>query len=396
MKTAWTLTCLGAALFVSSLVIAWARSSDNSPVNSGTIVLTALAVAGVLLLLWFVPKVQVRHLGPGRSAHHFDSENEARKSLAQIFGGIAFLATFYVSWANYNIEADKAVTETFGKAVEQLSNKDMSVRIGGAYILERLSKSSPMDYDSIIAILAQAVRDHGQEDLNRKKITDATIDSHAGERPKAPSDVEALIRILGRRAKLSTGAENRLNLGNSNINGVQIGGARDKNLNFQWAYLIGSQMQAVSMYGVHFENAELDSVNASLVRVPRPDATTPPSPLDNCLDPEFFTHELVGTNFSCGHFKNAILVGGNFEGASFNDADLTGARLNHGNFQRGHFDQANLFQADLTGADLRGADLSGAVGVTKSQWDSARTDKCSREPRFDTNSSSWTAVRCGQ
>jgi uncharacterized protein YjbI with pentapeptide repeats len=278
--------------------------------------------------------------------------------------------------------------------VEQLSDKDISVSIGGAYILERLSKSSPRDYDAIIAILSQAVRDHGQQDLNHEEITGGKLESEPAERPRAPSDVEALVRILARREKLSTSAESSLNLGNSNISGVQIGGVRGKSLNFQWAYLIGSRMRGVSMYGVHFENAQLDRVDASVVRVPKLHPSTPPGTVDHCLDPGFFTHDLVETNLSCGHFNHSILVGANFEGASFNGADLTQAQLNQGHFQRAHFDNANLFQADLTGADLSGADLSGAVGVTESQWKSAKTDECTRKPRFDTNASSWTAVGC--
>jgi hypothetical protein len=125
MRTAWTLTIFGLLLLAMSLIVVGIVGSDNKALNPGLIALVAVAGGALLLLLWFVPKLQVRRLGQANSTEHFSAENEARKSLAQIFGGIAFLATFYVSWANYNIEADKEVTETFGKAVEQLSNSDV-------------------------------------------------------------------------------------------------------------------------------------------------------------------------------------------------------------------------------------------------------------------------------
>jgi hypothetical protein len=387
MKTAWTWTIFGLSLLALSLVTFGIMGSDGKALNPGVIALAALAGGGLLLLLWFVPKLQVRRLGEANAREHFNSENEARKSLAQIFGGIAFLATFYVSWANYNIEADKEVTETFGNAVEQLSKSDLSVRIGGAYILERLSKSSPKDYDAIISILTHAVQDHGQKGGSEKPGLAAAVPQ---ERiPEASGDVETIIRILGRRQKPSTSTEDALNLEGSDLSGV-----RGRNLNLQWAYLVHTRMQGIYLYGVHFENAQLVGVDASILRIPKPGANPVPGQVDHCLDPEFFTHTIVAGTFSCGHFNKAVLVDGDFEGASFNDADLTRAKLNQGNFRRAHFSNANLAHADLNGADFSGADLSTVVGITKEQWNSTKTDACTRAPKFDTDASQWKATSC--
>jgi uncharacterized protein YjbI with pentapeptide repeats len=384
MKGWWGLAWVGFLLLLSSLAVV-CYGGLGGAVSSGMIGLTAVAVAGVLLLLWFVPKLQVRGFGSVDADKRFNSENEARKSLAQIFGGIAFLATFYVSWANYNVEADKEVTETLGTAVAQLSNVEASVRIGGAYILERLSKSSPKDYDTIVAMLAQAVRDQSQKEGKGRTITDESL--RPGESLKAPEDVEALMGMLGRRAQVSTGGDDRLNLENSDISGV-----RGRNLNFQWAYLVGSQMRAAYFYGIHLENAELNDVQAEVVRV-RKAIPTPGTP-DPCVDAKFNTHDLWPATLSCGHFNEAQLINGDFEGASFDRADLRGAQLIGGNFQRAQFSHANLFQADLRGADLRGANLQGAVGVTESQLNAAKTDACTIKPQFNADASDWKPENC--
>jgi uncharacterized protein YjbI with pentapeptide repeats len=385
MKGSWVLACLGMVLLISSLVIVWSWSPQSGVVSSEIVAWSAAAVAGVLLLLWFVPKLQVRNLAAVDADKRFNSENEARKSLAQIFGGIAFLATFYVSWANYNVEADKEVTETLETAVTQLSSEQPSVRIGGAYILERLSKSSPKDYGTIIAMLAQAVRDQSLKEGKGRATIDESL--RPGESLKAPEDVESLIAILGRRSHISIGGDDRLNLENSDISGV-----RGRNLNFQWAYLVGSQMRAAYLYGAHLENAELIDVQADVVHVRKVSAT--PGKPDSCIDPKFNTHDLLPATFSCGHLNQATLVNGHFEGASFDHADLRGAKLTGGNFQRAKFVHANLFQADLSGADLRGADLEGAVGITKSQLEAAKTDACTIEPQFNADYSSWKPENC--
>ncbi len=386
MKAAWIWTILGVCLLVLSFIIIGILGSDNKALSPGVLALAVLAGGALLLLLWFVPKLQVRRLGWSNAPERFNAENEARKSLAQIFGGIAFLATFYVSWANYNIEADKEVTETFGKAVEQLSKSDVSVRIGGAYILERLSKSSPNDYDAIVSILTHAVQDQSAKAGEEKPDPPAV--AH-GQMPKAPGDIETIVRILGRRQKTSTDTEDALNLEASDLNGV-----RGRNLNLKWAYLVHSRMQGVYLYGVHFEHAELIGVKAGTWKIPLPAATPPAGKVDPCLDPDFFTSSLVSATFSCGHFNQAVLVSGDFEGASFNGADLTGAKLNQGDFRRAHFNNANLAHAELNGADFSGADLSSVVGITKEQWNSTKTDACTRAPKFDTDASQWKATSC--
>ena len=62
----------------------------------------ALAATSVflILLLWLFPKWQVRSVPSLEAKDRFDRENEARKTLSQILGGLVLLIGFYFTWQN--------------------------------------------------------------------------------------------------------------------------------------------------------------------------------------------------------------------------------------------------------------------------------------------------------
>jgi hypothetical protein len=90
------------------------------------------------LILWLVPKWQVTSLRSLKPAELFEQENEARRTLAQIIGGIVILAGLYFTSWNIKIaqtSADEArnaatesreltrqgqITDRFTKAIDQL------------------------------------------------------------------------------------------------------------------------------------------------------------------------------------------------------------------------------------------------------------------------------------
>src|ERR1700688_3921713 len=87
MKVAKVLSWSGILLLLLSLTILWMTNRQGIPLNPWLVALAALGLIGILLLLWFIPKVQSGSLGSVAPRERFDSENEARKGLAQIFGG---------------------------------------------------------------------------------------------------------------------------------------------------------------------------------------------------------------------------------------------------------------------------------------------------------------------
>jgi hypothetical protein len=55
------------------------------------------------------------------------------------------------------------VTDRYTKAIEQLGSKEMDVRIGGIYALERIAYDSARDRPTVMEMLAAFVRDHSPE-----------------------------------------------------------------------------------------------------------------------------------------------------------------------------------------------------------------------------------------
>ena len=79
----------------------------------------ALAVTGVVVL-WKGPQWQVARVEGLDSKERFDKRNEARKTLATILGGVAFLTGGYFTWRNLNLAQEAQVTDRFYKATVQL------------------------------------------------------------------------------------------------------------------------------------------------------------------------------------------------------------------------------------------------------------------------------------
>src|SRR5690349_5878609 len=61
-----------------------------------------------------------------------------------------------------NADRQRRITESFSKAVEQLGNDKLELRIGGIYTLERISKESPDDYWTVMETLTAFVRERAR------------------------------------------------------------------------------------------------------------------------------------------------------------------------------------------------------------------------------------------
>src|SRR5262249_25666548 len=125
----------------------------------------------------------------------FDRENEARKTLATIIGGIALFLGLFGTWQNLKVAqeststAQKAlmvsqegqITDRFAKAIEQLGATDqkgepkLDVRLGAIYSLERISNDSERDHWPIIEVLCTYVREHAHTNQEKRKRPVLTV-----------------------------------------------------------------------------------------------------------------------------------------------------------------------------------------------------------------------------
>jgi hypothetical protein len=165
-----------------------------------------LIILAAILLFW-LPHWQVSQFGINNATENATLENQYRTTLAQILGGVAIGIGLYYTWQRNNISQDGQVTERFTRAIDQLGNKKLEIRLGGIYALERIAKESKKDYWSIMEILTAYVRKNSSIDSKEKKeLEDITL------------DIQAILTVLKRRNySFMHGEGNTLNLNWTNL-----------------------------------------------------------------------------------------------------------------------------------------------------------------------------------
>lgn len=74
-----------------------------------------------------------------------------------------------IAEASLKATEEKQVTERFSKAIELLGSKELEVRLGAIYALERIAKDSEKDYWTIMEILTAYVREKKSWQVRSRK-----------------------------------------------------------------------------------------------------------------------------------------------------------------------------------------------------------------------------------
>lgn len=255
----------------TTLVIAFMKMPDRR---------FAIGLLGVGLLVAIIllkgPKWQLANLKGLKADQLFDKENEARKTLAQIIGGILVLAGLYYTQDNIRITQEVAeksrdltregqITDRFTKAVEQLGRADepgkgnnLAIRLGGIYALERIATESRADHWPVMELLTAYVR---QRSFYKGKDPKAGQDSF-----QADADIQAIMTVIGRRKVEYESEEQRLNLVGADLRGIKLYHA-----NLNRALLGGVDLRSAIFDDVHLEQTWLLSADLSGAYLPNTD-----------------------------------------------------------------------------------------------------------------------------
>jgi hypothetical protein len=237
----------------------------------------AISLLGAGLLVTIIllkgPKWQLANLKGLTPDQLFDKENEARKTLAQIIGGILVLAGLYYTQDNIRITQEVAeksrdlaregqITDRFTKAVEQLGRADepgkgsnLAIRLGGIYALERIANESNDDHWPIMELLTAYVRQHS---LYKGKDPKAGQDVF-----EADADIQAIMTVIGRRNVKYESEEQRINLTGADLRGIKLYHA-----NLNRALLGGADLRSAIFNDVHLEQSWLFTANLSRAYLP--------------------------------------------------------------------------------------------------------------------------------
>jgi uncharacterized protein YjbI with pentapeptide repeats len=218
-----------------------------------------IALATLFILVWWlVPPLLYRHTGTAKDAK-LKAITDTRTALLAGLIGVGALLTFWLNSRVYRITARTLevteqghITERYTKAIEQLGNNELTIRLGGIYALERIAKDSNRDHPTVVEVLSAFVRERSDPAHTDSKPSDATLFSlsdpeQPGKRPKPASDVRAALTVLARlpflpdvpRADLSNvhfvGTDLRL----LDLSGFQLGGANLQQADLTWGNLKG-------------------------------------------------------------------------------------------------------------------------------------------------------------
>jgi uncharacterized protein YjbI with pentapeptide repeats len=272
------------------------------------------------------------------------------------------------------IAGRRHVTDTFSKAVEQLGDDKMEVRVGGIYTLERLAREalvSPQTADltaeegsgqdlywAVMETLTAFVRERARwqepksgDGGGRGKSdylwgVDAQSAVAPPTRPTPATDVAAVLAVIRRRAEVGRRREQQhrwfLDLRTTDLRGAILTGAH-----LEDATLIGAHFEGANLRGAHLERADLEGAY-----------------LEGAL---LEWAHLAPTNLTGAHLEYAVLIDAHLEYATLIRAHLKGAALTGA-----HFNGAAFAWAHFEGVDLGGADLDGANGLDVAHGD-ART-----------------------
>jgi hypothetical protein len=356
----------GWSFIVIVLLIAWVLSSlfpqwfvyVTQVASAHSLFVGILILALFYLALWKLPQRYVSTVPCEKD--RIDLEWKAHQTMAQLIGGALLLSglfftakTLQLSQQTLQTSQEGQITDRFGKAVAQLGDDKLIVRLGGIYSLGRIAKDSvEKDSQTVIDVLTAFVREH------------APLKKQRAPGPPEP-DIQAILTVITKRtpgqqwdinlrhtdlqeAELWSPEFLRADLRGANLRAVKFFGALFRGVNFGGANLAGADLTMASLYGSDFEGATLEGANLRAARLDTPDFKD--SPADSAfkkLFPHLFSPEM----------EQRI-------------ADLRNANLG----------KTDLRGANLKRADLRNAELQEVINLTQEQVSEACVDQNTKLP----------------
>ncbi|WP_432520580.1 pentapeptide repeat-containing protein [Kineococcus sp. SYSU DK006] len=372
------------------------------------ILLILLALGLLTLALWVVPEVLNRRDFKD-AAERATAVNAARVPVAGLFLAVVGGLT---AWAGHRsvqqarrameeagrqhqekLEADKLAaartadltrqaqyTDRYIKAVQLISDEQISARVGGLYALEQLARDVPLSYYvTVMDVVAAYVRDRApwppRRDQSATPTAPRPVRSRVAQgssrqgtltatpRIQPPVDVQTALTILGRRdIDFEEDAELKVavDLARTDLRGAYLREAR-----LPKAFLEGAHLEDADLEGADLRDAELDGAH-----------------LEGAYMPGVV---LQGALLQRAHLQGADLMGAQARGASFAQAHLEGADLGVAYLQGANLEGARLQGANFTatrlqGARLKAADMTGALTLTQGQLDTVRVSRDTRIP----------------
>jgi hypothetical protein len=309
-------------------------------------VFAVVGLAGLLVLVvwavWRVPQALYTYVPEPKD--RASVEASTRTGMIAGLAGLAALGSLALTTRTYRLTQQGQLTDRYTKAIAQLGDDKLDMRLGGIYALERIAVDSKRDHLTVVEVLSAYVRERSAptqmvRPANRRTAHPPTLRKQA----KLGVEVQAALTVLGRlprRAEVSRGDLNGANLAGANLNRANLAGA-----NLNRANLAGANLNRANLAGA-----------------------------------ELYRANLAGAELYLANLAGARPYRANLAGANLNGANLAGARLYRADLARAELDRADLAEADLDQANLKnailwGANLTTTSGLTLDQLNDANGDE---------------------
>lgn len=225
-----------------------------------------LAIIVLFLVVWRIPIAQTQGVELSEGETRFDVENSARETLVQALGGLFFCTTTFFTWRtlinaekNFQLSEDKLVTERFGKSIEMLAHEKTEVRIGGIYLLERISRDSIEDYRPVLETLCAFIRIQSVSYRQMNENENIT-----------PQDIQSALEVLVNR-NVNNDGQLKLNLRqawlrNSHLSGIHLDLADLQGADLKGADLKGASLDFSNLKGANLDGASLEFASIKSVK----------------------------------------------------------------------------------------------------------------------------------
>ena len=194
--------------------------------------------------------------------------DRARTSVLAVLAGlIAVVGAIYthrsyllnreIHTTTANLTREGQITERFTRAVDQLGHASVDIRLGGIYALERIARESAVDHGPIMEIITAWIREHAAPprppfSSGRTTSTRSMDAVRRRQRGILATDVQAAVKVLGRRNIEHDNGEWRVDLAGTSLVGADFSGA-----NLTWACFHGADLSYASFASAKLEHADL-------------------------------------------------------------------------------------------------------------------------------------------
>jgi uncharacterized protein YjbI with pentapeptide repeats len=257
---------------------------------------------------------------------------------ATIFGGL-------ILFLNFSQGENRLITERFTRSIEQLGNKEETIRIGGIYALERIANDSPRDGWTIMEVLSSFVR-------GKQKITGQ---DPTAQLPPIRTDAQAALTAIARRKIDLENNHQYLDLSFTNLCEANLVGANLDRVKLNNSNLNQADLRQANLNGANLSYANLNGTNLTQAKLDRSNLIQA-----NLTNTNLSSANLNEANLNKANLGDAILDGAILTNASLGNTNLSGAILIGANLRGATLSKANLSKADLSGSDLFEVNLADA------------------------------------